>query len=111
MPVLHYGDRRIDVPRGKVLRKALLEAGESPHNGAARGLNCRGLGSCGTCALAIEFLDGESPPLTRMERWRLGFPPHRRERGLRLACQVRVEGDLRLTKHPGFWGSEPVDPG
>lgn len=44
MPVLHYGERRIEVPLGTLLRKALLDAGESPHNGAARGLNCRGLG-------------------------------------------------------------------
>jgi ferredoxin len=48
-----------------------------------------------------------------MERWRLSFPPHRRDSDLRLACQLRVERDLVVHKHGGFWGhrvGEPREP-
>ncbi len=101
MPKIRYLDRVIDVPAGTRLRRALLDAGMSPHNGEARWLNCKGFGSCGTCAVEIS---GTLHPLTRMERWRLNFPPHRRASHLRLACQVEVTSDLEVTKHEGFWG-------
>jgi len=101
MPKVRFEGREIDVPTGTRLRKALRDAGLSPHNGQARWLNCKGLGSCGTCAVQIQ---GEVGPLTAMERWRLDFPPHRRGDGLRLACQVEVNSDLVVRKHPGFWG-------
>ena len=90
---------------GVRLRTALLRAGVSPHNGGSRALNCRGFGTCGTCAVRIEMLSG--PPLEAprgREKWRLSFPPHRDDSGLRLACQVRVKGDMRVSKFEGFWG-------
>lgn len=80
-----------------------MEAGVSPHNGASRNINCHGLGTCGTCAVEIS---GPVSPKTRRESWRLNFPPHREENGLRLACQCQVHGDLVITKHPGFWGQD-----
>lgn len=52
----------IEVERGRNLRRALREAGLTPHNGQAGWLNCRGFGTCGTCAVAIE---GEVSPPTR----------------------------------------------
>ena len=72
------------------------------YNGAARALHCRGLGTCGTCAVTIE---GEVSELTTIERVRLELPPHGPETGLRLACQCKILGDLVVTKHPGFFGS------
>lgn len=102
MPIIEYNGKRIEVKRGTNLRKACREAGLSLHNGSSRWLNCKGLGTCGTCAVEIE---GNSiGPLTAQEKWRLNFPPHQMESGLRLACQIKVEGDLKLKKHPGFWG-------
>ena len=105
---------------GELLRTALLRANLTPHNGRAKMINCRGLGSCGTCAVAIA---GEvAPPAwTGMEALRLRLPPHRAAGGspprLRLACQVTVHGDLWVTKHAGFWGqardarsTEPAHP-
>lgn len=106
MPKIHFQGRVLDVSAGTKLRRALLEAGMSPHNDDARWLNCKGLGSCGTCAVEVE---GPVHPLTRMERWRLGFPPHRQSSGLRLACQLEVTEDLKVTKHPGFWGHHTPD--
>jgi len=55
-------------------------------------------------------VDGPTNDLTRRERWRLGFPPHDADSGLRLACQTRVEGDLTVTKFPGFWGQHTDRP-
>ena len=102
--------KKISVKKGEPLRAALLRAGVTPHNGQSNWLNCKGLGTCGTCAVAIS---GPVTALTKMEEWRLNFPPHQKPSGLRLACQVRCLGDVVVTKHPGFWGEEvslPIKP-
>ncbi len=103
MPHLRVGSRTCEARPGETLRAALLRAGLSPYNGAAAVLNCRGLGTCGTCAVEVR---GPVSPMTAVERWRLGFPPHRRENGLRLACQCRALGEVNVVKHPGFWGQD-----
>lgn len=86
---------------GANLRREIIDQGLSPYNGKARYVNCRGLGTCGTCAVEIE---GAVTPMTPVERWRLGFPPHRPGNNLRLACQCNVQGDVVVKKNPGFWG-------
>ncbi|HMO99451.1 MAG TPA: 2Fe-2S iron-sulfur cluster-binding protein [Kiritimatiellia bacterium] len=101
MPRIEYRGKSLNAPVGANLREVLLENEESPYNGNARWVNCRGLGTCGTCAVEVT---GPVSPMTNVERWRLGFPPHQPDSGLRLACQCRIEGDLTVTKHPGFWG-------
>lgn len=101
MPKVSFEGRTWNVAEGTELRAALKEAGLSPHNGQSRWFNCKGFGSCGTCAVKIEGMVHEK---TAMERWRLNFPPHTSESGLRLACQVRVESDLVVEKYEGFWG-------
>lgn len=115
MPTVAFEGSRIECPEGAILRDVLLAAGVSPHNGRADVLNCRGHGSCGTCAVEIDAADGNDPAVsdpTRRERTRLSFPPHSPESldvGLRLACQTRVYGDLLVTKHGGFWGQHVAD--
>lgn len=94
---------------GETLRTACLRRGVvSPHNGRARLINCRGLGTCGTCAVEIETMDNVEPQQRNpVERARLNFPPHGGENqspNLRLACQVQVRGDVVVTKRSGFWG-------
>ena len=89
------------------LRDALIKAGRPPHN-ASRFASCQGLGTCGTCAVSIEG-DVEPNSPSAIEAWRLGFPPHKRESGLRLACQVKPCGDLRVTKGSGYWGQDTDD--
>ncbi len=101
MPTVTVRDRELECERGAVLRDVLLDAGESPHNGRANALNCRGLGTCGTCAVAVT---GDVAEPGRRERLRLATPPHDPESDLRLACQIRVEADLVVEKYPGFWG-------
>jgi ferredoxin len=101
MPTVRFRDRRIDCETGALLRSVLRNAGVTPHNGLADRLNCGGLGTCGTCAVAVA---GPTDEPTARERRRLAVPPHDPDCGLRLACQTRVRGDLDVTKHDGFWG-------
>lgn len=101
MPTVRFRDREFDCVHGAVLRDVLLAGNESPHNGASGVVNCRGLGSCGTCAVEVS---GPVSDRTRRERLRLRVPPHDPDSGLRLACQTRVLGDVTVEKHAGFWG-------
>lgn len=101
VPTVHFRGREISCDRGAVLRDVLDAAGESPHNGHSTWFNCRGGGSCGTCAVLVE---GPVTYRTRKERIRLRLPPHHPRSGLRLACQTLVLGDLTVEKYPGFWG-------
>lgn len=95
---------------GELLRTAALRRGlVSPHNGNAKLINCRGLGTCGTCAVEIEESSEaiDPPERNRVENLRLSFPPHTspdQSPLLRLACQVQVKGDINVTKRNGFWG-------
>ena len=80
----------LQAERGTTLRTALLQAGVTPHNGRAALINCRGLGTCGTCAVQVKGAV-EPGQWTQQERLRLHFPPHSPPGNLqlRLACQVR----------------------
>ena len=103
MPNIEFQGKIITCEKGENLRKVLLRNKLSPYHSNAKYVNCRALGTCGTCALKIE---GPISPITKVERWRLNFPPHHIENGLRLACQVKVLGDLKLEKGAGFWGEK-----
>ncbi|WP_101297868.1 2Fe-2S iron-sulfur cluster-binding protein [Halegenticoccus soli] len=101
MPTVTYRGEEIECEEGAVLRDALLGAGESPHNGRSKRLNCGGHATCGTCAVEV---DGPVSEMGSRERRRLSLPPHSLDSGLRLSCQTRVLGDVTVTKHGGFWG-------
>ncbi len=101
MPTVRFRGREIECAEGRLLRDVLCEAGESPHNGRADLLNCRGHGTCGTCAVSLE---GTVTEPTSIERRRLSIPPHDPDAGLRLSCQTRVLGDVTVRKGDGFWG-------
>ena len=98
------GEATLTLSPNESLRDGLIKAGHAPHN-SSRFASCQGFGTCGTCAVHIE---GEVEPKSpgTIEAWRLGFPPHSRESGLRLACQVQPRGDLIVTKHAGYWGQQ-----
>lgn len=104
---------------GELLRTAALRRDlASPHNGRANLVNCRGLGTCGTCAVEIRSANPDSHwlpslPLNQVESLRLSVPPGHGANNagrLRLVCQVPVHGDLVVTKCGGFWGQH-VDQG
>ncbi len=101
MPKILAQCKKIECDRGANLRKTLLENGIDLHNGKSKLINCRGIGSCGTCAVHIE---GEVSPVNWRDKTRRSLPPHSPTKDLRLACQTRVLGDVRVTKFEGFWG-------
>jgi ferredoxin len=102
MPTITYQGQAVECEEGDILRDVLLDAGLSPHN-STKAVSCQGHGTCGTCAVAIDGPVDPQFPEGR-ERWRLNFPPHSADQGLRLSCQVRVAGDLDVEKFGGFWG-------
>lgn len=119
---------------GETLRTAALRRGVvSPHNGRSQLINCRGLGTCGTCAVLVQASSkpGGIQPIkpNLQERIRLSLPPHgpgiasgdeglrqvkkdddensdndNASPELRLACQIQIFDDLEVTKRSGFWG-------
>jgi len=109
-------EKNIPIQKGEILRSAMLKRGISPHNGRARLINCRGLGTCGTCAVEVVPVETDEAiePKERntKERLRLNFPPHGssdQSSNLRLACQMQVNGDISVQKRTGFWGQDTGD--
>lgn len=86
---------------GSNLREVLLENGIDLYNGSSTVINCRGIGTCGTCAVEIV---GEISEATWRDQTRRSLPPHSPTRNLRLACQTQILGDISVTKFDGFWG-------
>lgn len=101
MPKVMFGDRALECPVGANLRVVLLRAHIPLYTRVTRALNCRGHGTCGTCAVRVEGAVSEP---TEAERRRLRLPPHSPDSGLRLACQCSVLGDVSVTKYAGLWG-------
>lgn len=98
------GHESFEVEEGSNLRKAIMDRGIEIHNGPTKYFNCRGMGTCGTCAL--ECVTGEPGDLTLKEKVRLSVPPHSKKNSLRLSCQIKVYSDLKLKKHDGLWGTK-----
>lgn len=101
MPTITAQGKSFECSTGANLRRVLLDHGIDLYNGNARLINCRGIGSCGTCAVHIE---GDISPANWKDRGRRSLPPHKAERSLRLACQTQVRGDITVTKYDRFWG-------
>ncbi|MEL4894955.1 2Fe-2S iron-sulfur cluster-binding protein [Crocosphaera sp. Alani8] len=93
--------KTITCSEGENLRLVLIRNDIDLHNGKAKIINCRGIGSCGTCSVEIE---GSVSEANWKDKARHSFPPHSPEKNRRLACQIKVHGDLKLTKYDGFWG-------
>jgi ferredoxin len=87
--------------QGSNLRQLLLEHGVEVYNGKAKIINCRGIGTCGTCAVIVE---GEVCEPNWRDKARRSLPPHSPTANRRLACQTRVLGDVCVKKCDGFWG-------
>ncbi|NEP33098.1 MULTISPECIES: 2Fe-2S iron-sulfur cluster-binding protein [unclassified Moorena] len=101
MPKVTAQGKSFECDQGSNLRKVLLEHGVALYNGNAKLINCRGLGSCGTCAVEI---DGEVSEANWKDKARRSLPPHSPTANRRLACQTKVLGDVCLSKYDGFWG-------
>ena len=101
MPKVTAQGKTFDCESGANLRRVLLTNGVSLYNGNASIINCRGIGSCGTCAVEIE---GDVSAANWKDTGRRSLPPHNSQRALRLACQTKVLGDITVTKYDQFWG-------
>jgi ferredoxin len=101
MPTVSAQGKVFQCEQGANLRQALLAHGVEVYNGQAKIINCRGIGTCGTCAVQV---DGEVSTPNWKDRTRRSLPPHDPSRNLRLACQTQVLGDVQVTKYDGFWG-------
>ncbi len=101
MPIIKAQGKIINCAKGANLRQVLLASDIDLYNGQAKIINCRSLGTCGTCAVKIE---GEVSQVNWKDKARRSLPPHDKERDLRLACQTKVLGDIKVTKYDRFWG-------
>ncbi len=89
MPTVLAQGKTIPCALGANLRQVLLANDINLHNGPSKVINCRGIGTCGTCAVAVE---GEVSAPNWKDRARRSLPPHNPARNLRLACQTQVGG-------------------
>lgn len=103
MPSVTAQGKTFDCEKGANLRQVLMANDVDLYSPRANYVNCMGIGTCGTCAVAIE---GEVSAVNWRDRTRRSLPPHDAEKPLRLACQTQVLGDIRVTKFKGFWGHD-----
>jgi ferredoxin len=101
MPRIMAEGKTFEVVSGSNLREALLEQNIDLYSNGAQILNCHGHGFCGTCLVKVEGLVSEP---TQLETTRMAFPPHFGRKDRRLSCQVKVLGDVRVTKFEGHFG-------
>ena len=101
MPTVTVRGKSFTCETGANLRKILLKHKIALHNGNSTIINCRGIGTCGTCAVEII---GQVNPSNWKDKARRSLPPHSLERNRRLACQTKVLGDIEVIKYDGFWG-------
>jgi ferredoxin len=98
-----YQGKSFECAVGCNLRTVLKKNDASPYNNRAALFNCKGLGTCGTCAVEVH---GKVSHMTWIEQTRLNLPPLKGNYYLRLSCQTEVLGDLTVVKHAGFWGQK-----
>lgn len=103
MPTVTVQGKTFTCEDGANLRKVLLKHDINLHNGQSKIINCRGIGSCGTCAVEIA---GIVSPANWKDRTRRSLPPHSLEKNRRLACQTKVLGNIKVIKYQGFWGQK-----
>lgn len=94
--------RDVEVPPGGNLRQEALKQGLEIYQGMDRYLNCRGLGMCGTCKVLVKKGMENLNPKTVMEKITLSrmFTTIGHENEIRLACQLRVNGDITIETKP-----------
>ncbi|MBF2075118.1 MAG: (2Fe-2S)-binding protein [Synechococcales cyanobacterium C42_A2020_086] len=105
MPTVTAQGQTIECEPGANLRQVLLQHGIALHNDRSQWSNCRGIGTCGTCAVQIQGLVSET---NWREQTRRSHPPHSLMQDRRLACQTRVLGDPKVTKFDGFWRQDEL---
>ncbi len=101
MPQVKAQGKTLICQSGDNLRQVCLANNIELYNGNAKWINCRGIGTCGTCS--VEIIGDVSPPNWK-DKTRHSLPPHTPQKPRRLACQTQVLGDIQIKKYDGFWG-------
>ena len=104
MPTVKFinENKTIEVPAGANLREEAIKAGIGVYGWRHKLINCRGLGSCGTCRVLIKKgMENTSPKGTK-EKIRLGMSMVSIgfEDQMRLSCQTKVTGDIEVQTQP-----------
>ena len=102
MPKIVAEGKTFEVPEETNLRQALLAQDIDIYSEGAKVFNCHGHGICGTCLVQVEGTVSEP---TKLETNRMAFPPHSAHKERRLACQVKVLGDVQVTRFDGYFGA------
>lgn len=118
MPLVKFTkeNKEIEVPVGANLRKEAIKAGINVHQGVNgfgaslnKFVNCHGLGQCGTCRVLITKGMENTSPMGLLEKLRFYNPVPDpipcmafvgNESTMRLACRVRVQGDIEVETGP-----------
>jgi ferredoxin len=87
-----------DVGFGSNLFKAALAQSLSLFSGPMKVLHCWGKGYCGACFVEVVHGADALPERTAVERKKLREAPE----NVRLACQVRITGDVVIRKPRGI---------
>ncbi|MEL7350955.1 MAG: 2Fe-2S iron-sulfur cluster-binding protein [Cyanobacteria bacterium P01_A01_bin.116] len=103
MPTITAQGKTFECEPGANLRKVLMDNDIDLYSPRANYVNCMGIGTCGTCAVAIK---GKVSEVNWRDVARRNLPPHNPDKALRLACQTKVLGDIEVSKFRGFWGHE-----
>lgn len=99
-------NKTVEVEPGSNLRQVALKEGIPLYWGPHRYVNCQGFGTCASCRVRITKGQENVSAQDVLERARLILGPitffHRinNEETLRLACKVRVEGDIEVETQP-----------
>jgi ferredoxin len=102
MPKIRAEGKIFEVAAEINLREALLDQHIDLYSAGAKVFNCHGHGMCGTCLVQVEGAVSEP---TQLEVKRMAFPPHFDHEDRRLSCQVKVMGDVRVTRFDGYFGA------
>lgn len=96
MPKVHFLNEviTVEVPAQTTLRDAAMQSGIELYRGMWTHVNCIGNGICGRCRVWILAPDHHLSPPSLRERF------HRVRGMMRLACQVRVTGDIEVRTRP-----------
>ena len=100
MPKIMAGGKVFEVALKTNLRQALLAQKISLYNEGSEILNCHGQAMCSTCLVKVE---GAISKPTKLEN-QMGIPSYFAHKERRLACQVKVLGDVKVTRFDGYFG-------
>ena len=126
MPIVKFINEKkeIEVADGANLRKEAIKAGINTHQGingigasVNKVVNCHGLGQCGTCRVKVVSGMENTSPMGWVEKLRFRCPVPTpltpggvdplpclafldNEETMRLACQTKVHGDIKVATGP-----------